>query len=365
MKVMLLIDSLVSGGMERRLVELVKGFDGYTDVQLHVVVFSDKIHYTEIYDYGIPVTILKREPKRNPKVFAQLYKLCKNWGPDLIHTWGTMSAVLAVPTSLLLRIKLINGFVVDASHNMKFNDTRLIRARLSFPFSKVIVGNSQAGLKAYGVSKNKRICIYNGFNSNRIASLEDIDLIRKKFNIKTKKVVGMVASFNERKDHKTLIKTGLQLLKKRRDITFLTVGHGENLAFCKAMVPKEFATHFIFAGEQKDVESIVNVFDIGVLMTNIQVHGEGISNAILEYMALEKPVVATRGGGTNEIVVDNQTGFLIEPESIPDLAEKLSILLDNPETAIQMGRKGKQRINEQFSIEKMITAYYELYQKLK
>lgn len=364
MKVMLLIDSLVSGGMERRLVELVKGFQGYPDVQLHVVVFRDNIHYTEIYDLNLSVTIIKREPKHNPMVFYKLYKLCKQWQPNIIHSWGTMSAVLAVPSALLQGIKFINGFVVDASHNMKYWDERLVRARLTFPFSKVIVGNSLAGLKSYKVSDKKAVCIYNGFNAIRLTALTSKDAIRNAFNISTKKVVGMVASFTNRKDYKSFIEAGLQVLKTYENVTFVAVGHGENLAFCKKMVPAAYRDNFVFTGEQKDVESIVNTFDIGVLLTNTEVHGEGISNAILEYMALGKPVVATEGGGTNEIVINGSTGYLIPTSSSDIVAERLLYLLKNDKEALQMGNRGEHRIEDMFSIDKMITAYYELYQKV-
>ena len=97
MKILLLIDSLVSGGRERRLIELIKGFANYSDVQLNLVVFSEKIHYQEIFELGIPVNILKRVPKRNPMDFYRLYKLCKSWKPDLMHSWGTMSAMVTLP----------------------------------------------------------------------------------------------------------------------------------------------------------------------------------------------------------------------------------------------------------------------------
>ena len=365
MKVLLLIDSLVSGGMERRLVELVKGFQDYPDMQLHVVVFREPIHYKEIYDMNVTVTLIKRVPKQNPMVFYKLYKLCKQWQPDLIHSWGTLSAVLAVPSSKLLGIKLINGFIVDASHNMTYWDERLVRARISFPFSKVIVGNSLAGLNAYKVSEEKRVCIYNGFNTDRIEVLEDKAVIRKKFGIQTEKIIGMVATFSDRKDYDTFIKAGLILLKQNTDMTMVAVGPGENLEKCKALIPSEYKGNFVFTGEQRDVESIINAFDIGVLTTNVNLHGEGISNAILEYMALGKPVVATSGGGTNEIVDDGKTGFLIPAESPQALAEKLYHLFDNQDEAIQMGLDAKERIAAMFSIKKMINAYYDLYQSIK
>lgn len=364
MKILLLIDSLVSGGRERRLIELIKGFADYQDVRLHLVVFSDKIHYQEVFELGIPVSILTRVPKRNPIVFYRLYQLCRDWKPDLIHSWGTMSAILSIPSSLLLNIKLINGNITDAPKNMDFFDERLFRARLTYPFSKVVVGNSLAGLMEYKVPEKKAVCIYNGFDGNRISNLKEKALIGKEFTIKTRSVIGMVGGFFDRKDYETYLKAALIVLNERKDITFVAVGDGPNLMKCKEMIPADHASRFIFTGLQTDVESIINVFDIGVLATNAEVHGEGISNAILEYMALGKPTVATSGGGTDEIVDHMKTGILIPPDSPEILAEQLTYLLDNPSECKTMGLEGRSRIDQLFSLARMTTEYYQLYQRL-
>ena len=364
MKILLLIDSLVSGGRERRLIELIKGFRDYPDVHLHLVVFSDNIHYQEVFQLGLPVKILERVPKRNPLVFYRLFKLCRKWKPDLIHSWGTMSAIWAIPSSLFLNIKLINGNVTDAPPNMGFFHKELFRAKLSFPFSAVVVGNSKAGLSAYKVPLKKRICIYNGFDDNRISDLQDKSEIKERFNIKPSKIVGMVGGFFDRKDYDTYVRSALIVLKQRTDVTFIAVGDGPNLTKCKEMIPSEHASRFIFTGVQTDVESIINVFDIGVLATNAEVHGEGISNAILEYMALEKPVVATIGGGTDEIVVDIITGMLIPPGSTSTMAKYLIQLLDDSEKAKKMGQAGRSRVLDFFSLDKMTKSYIELYGNL-
>jgi len=364
MKVLLLIDSLTSGGRERRLVELVKGFSNTKDIELALVVFSDRIHYKEIFEMGIPVKILKRVPKKNPMVLLQLYKFCKNWRPELIHSWATMSTILAIPTSIVLRIDLINANIVNAPINMGFFNKQYFRARITFPFSKVVLGNSWAGLKAYKVPKEKAVCIYNGFGSERLSSIKDSSEIRKLFSISTPKIVGMVASFTDKKDFKSYISAALIVLSEREDITFLAIGAGKNLEKCKRMIPSRFASFFIFTGVQTDIESIVNSFDIGVLATDTRVHGEGISNSILEYMALGKPTIATTGGGTNEIVQDLKTGFLI-PNNAPEvLAAKLNYLIDNPEEAKEMGQRGKNRIANMFSLSKMTSEYYKLYKKI-
>ena len=69
---------------------------------------------------------------------------------------------------------------------------------------------------------------------------------------------------------------------------------------------------FIFTGRQSNVESIINCFDVAVLATIIV----GISNAAMEYMPLEKPVIVTEGGGTSELVKDEVTGYLVREGNV-------------------------------------------------
>ena len=91
----------------------------------------------------------------------------------------------------------------------------------------------------------------------------------------------------------------------------------------KVSVPVSLLNKIIFLGKRSNVESIINIFDVGILLTNSKVHGEGISNSIMEYMALGKPVIATRGGGTNEVVIEGENGYLIDPFNEDQLIEKI------------------------------------------
>ena len=121
---------------------------------------------------------------------------------------------------------------------------------------------------------------------------------------------------------------------------------------------------FFFLGRQKDVQRYVRIFDIAVLSTNARVHAEGMSNAIMEYMAMEKPVIATDSGGNRELVNDGRTGYLVPPFSSCDMVDKMMKLLDNKELRLSMGQQGKRKVIEEFSTEKMVGQYFELYQSL-
>ncbi len=270
---------------------------------------NETIQYQDVFSLNIKIHYLLRKTKKDLSVFRKFYRICKEYKPDLVHCWNDMTAVISVPACQLLKIKLINGMVADTPVQQNILNKSWLRARLTFPFSDKIIGNSNSGLAGYGAPVKKSLCIYNGMDFNRFKNLKDLDNIRKEIfgsYDSSLFVAGMVAAFEHRKDYKTLVNGAISLLQSNNSIRFLLVGHGTDFDEIKNSVPAAIKDKIIFLGKRNDVESIVNLFDVGILLTNSKVHGEGISNSIIEYMALGKPVIATRGGGTNELVIDKR-----------------------------------------------------------
>ncbi len=360
MKILFFIDSFPAGGKERRLLELMKGLKLKPGVEFELVIMSNDVHYKEIFSLGIKVHFVIRKTKKDISVFSQFYRICKNFKPEIVHCWDSMSVVYIVPVTKLLGIKLVNGMVVDTPTQRNFRNKNWLRAKLTFPFSHVILGNSKAGLQGYGAPKRKSICIYNGFNFNRTVDLDNKEIIRKKLGIQTQYVIGMVASFSRFKDYPTYYKAAELILAERKDVTFLAIGDFTDSNESKQMITEELTSYFRFLGRQSSIESLVNSLDIGVLAT----FTEGISNSILEYMALAKPVIATDGGGTKEIVEDGETGFLVSTSNPSELAEKMNILLNDNNLRQKMGMKGMEKVRKQFLLSNMVDECLLNYQKL-
>ena len=358
MKILFIIDGFTSGGKERRLTELMNTLKPDQDIEFELITMSNSIHYQEILDLNIPIHYLVRHTKKDLRIFYKLYKLCKTLKPDIIHCWDSMTAVYCVPVCRILHIPLINGMVVDAPKKQNIFNKYWLRARLTFPFSDYIVGNSKAGIHAYKSPAEKSVIIPNGFNFNRIENVADKSIILQQLSVKSKYVIGMVATFSEYKDYSTFFKAAQLILNNRSDITFLAIGFNTDSISAKMMVEHKYQEHFRLLGSKSGIESYINIMDICVLST----FTEGISNSILEYMALGKPVIATFGGGTNEIIVNGKTGILVQVSNPEDLASKIQFLLQDENLRLSMGIAGKKRIEEVFSINKMVNSYKVLYQ---
>lgn len=359
MKILLLINGLMAGGKERQFVELVKQLKHHEGIEYRLGLMNEHIHYKEVLNLQTDIHYFTRRIKKDPTIFFKLFKVSKLFRPDIIHTWDTLTTIYAIPVAKLLNIKLLNFSIQNAPNYLnQFNKTWLLR--LTFPFSDRIVANSNAGLQAYSPPTKRSTYIYNGFDFARLNELNSKNAVRKKFNIRTKYIVGMVASFTQNKDYNTFLSVAKRVVKERNDVCFVTIGDGPSFKKYRELYKENENPRIRFLGKQQNVESIVNIFDITVLTT----FTEGISNSIMEYMALGKPVIATIGGGTKEIVEHNKTGFLIEPKQIDNFYSYLSVLLNDPVKAKKMGKEGQKKIRRSFSLELMVKQFAELYKQM-
>jgi glycosyltransferase involved in cell wall biosynthesis len=354
LKILFFIESLRLGGKERRLVELLKYLNSNHHFEILLVLTRNEIDYQEVYDFGINIQIIERKYfKKDPKLFFSFYKIAKEYKPDILHVWGNMVALYAIPAKLLLNIPLINSQITDAFDAVPEG---LLSHKTTFRFSDLIIANSNAGLKSYKSPMKKSRVIYNGFDFERLKNIRPTNEIRNLFNIKTKFVVGMAATFSELKDYKSYIIAANILLSEGINCTFLCMGKGDDLSYRELVLP-EWKENVKFLGLQSDVESVMDCCDVGVLST----YTEGLPNSVLEFMALGKPVVVTKGGGTEELVLNKETGFLVNQQSPGDLAENIRFLLENPEKAQKMGEKGKERIYSNFTLSTMAQQFVKVY----
>ncbi len=362
-KILTIIDSFHAGGKERRLLELLKGLIA-RGVRCELIVMSKVVTYPALYDLDIEIHFVERKSRLDPTVLPRIYRIIKRAQPAIIQSWSSMTSVYVFTLAKWFGIPFVNAIIADAPRYVKPFSQPWLRRKLTFPFSDAIISNSAAGIVAYDAPRQKSHVMYNGFDFNRIKNTVPPETLRQQLGIHTPKVVGMVGKFQTRKDYHTYLSAALRVINERSDVTFLAVGDGEMLSACQQMVKDQDQQRIIFTGRREDVESVVNLFNIGVLTTNHRVHGEGISNALMEYMVLGKPVIATQGGGTAELVLDGEVGYVIAPADVGALVEKLHLLLNDDSLAQLLGSAGKTRIHEHFNLDRMAEEYISLYQKL-
>ena len=105
----------------------------------------------------------------------------------------------------------------------------------------------------------------------------------------------------------------------------------------------------------------MNICDIGILISNKKIHQEGISNALLEFMALGKPVIANDNGGNSELIDTDRNGFILKNDTYMAVKESIISLLDNEKLRSRFGSESKAIVKEKFAIKRMIDLFIQEY----
>lgn len=367
-RILFFIGKLGAGGKERRLIELLTYLKEKGGYELMLVLTKNIIHYPYFFKLGIPYKIIEKNRAGNGvTVFFKFYQLCKQFVPHLIHTWGGMQTFYSLPSVIGQKIPLINSQISSAPPKLKRWSVSQLINRINFRFSKVILSNSQAGVDAFKPPVKKIKVIYNGMNMVRFASLPDAEKIKSRYGITTPYAVVMVANFTPNKDYNLFYKIAERVIEIREDITFVGVGGyspddaPDDTEYRRILNLSAGNPKIIFTGKINDVEAVVNACDIGVLFSP---NGEGISNAILEYMALGKPVIANAAGGTKEIVHHKKNGYLIQSETEEEIAALITGLITDQEKIGSFGKESKRIIAETFTLNKMGREFERVYKEV-
>jgi len=328
-----------------------------------LVLTEDEIHYNYAHDLISEIKILKRQYlRKDPVIFYKFYRLCIDFKPDVIHTWGSMLAFYALPVSLFKRIPHINGHIADAPGYLKKSGFHYFVTKIGFHYSDIVLSNSLAGLKSYNVSGDKCHVIYNGLDLRRFDNLHNKDQVRLMYGINTRFLIIMVASYTTLKKYDQFLEVAESFISERDDVTFLAVGdtNADRSEFERIQTRYGKLANTKLLNKIDQVEPLINASDIGILFT----HGEGISNSILEYMACAKPVLASDAGGTIEIIDDGKTGFLITHHSTNQIKEIINGLLEDEDWRNQIGFEARTTVEKRFAIDLMGKNFEELYQSV-
>lgn len=189
--------------------------------------------------------------------------------------------------------------------------------------------------------------------------------LKEKLGIEDKIVILYIGRLIQQKGLECLIKAFARVLQENLQIFLIIVGEGPLKNTLKSLVNElKIGNNIIFLGAipYDQIHEIHAISDITVLPSIPTKNWmEQFGYVLIEAMACGKPIVASRSGAIPEIVIDNETGFLVEPGNISDLAEKISLLASDSKLREKMGYKGRVRVEKNFSYEVIIPKIKKLY----
>ena len=212
-----------------------------------------------------------------------------------------------------------------------------------------------------GLAPERVTTIRSGIHFQRIENIGDGSYLRDEFAISEDTlVIGTVGALGPYKDHHNFLEAAVIVKRSVPNTRFLVVGDGElRKELERYSASRGLSEDVLFTGFRKDVLEITKIFDIFVLCSYL----EGMGTAILDAMALEKPIVATQVGGIPEIVLQGENGFLVPPRDPNKLAEAILKLANEPSLRYKMGSYSREHVRN-FDVKKTIDQTEAMYSKL-
>jgi sugar transferase (PEP-CTERM/EpsH1 system associated) len=309
----------------------------------------------------IKVHFLKRKQGIDYFYPFKLAKLLKKKGVQILHLHNSTAFFYGVIAGKLAGIPAIvyTEHARDIFPNLK---VRIADKLLSYFTDKIIVVADylKKNLIEYEKFDGEKIfVIYNGINPAEFNIKTDHIKKRRELDIDVNvPVIGIVARLDPIKNHACLINAMKHVINKFPEAVLLIIGGGPVHSELESLVKDlKLEKNVRFLGTRADVPELMSVIDVFVLCSR----SEGLSVTLLEAMAAGKPVVATRVGGTPELIEHDINGLLVESDDEEGLSKALIELLTDKSKSLKLGEAAGRKINDSFTLAHMVKKYEKIY----
>ena len=350
--------SLVAGGAETYALTIASQLDARRYRAILCAVDQGGALEDEIERLGIPYLILHRRPGLQLSLIWRLYRLFRRWKVDVVQTHHFNQLFYSA-----LGAKLAGARLIHTEHSVEVYKRRSLRTALRFLArlcdQVIAISNDgervlreQVGIPARQLTVIRAGVELNGFigsksEARRALGLEDTD-----------RIVTIIARLFPEKNHRLLLAAFAEVIRHVERARLLIVGEGiERDAILAEIDRLGLGEHVRMLGVRRDVARILTASDVFALSSD----REGLPIAVLEAMAVAKPVVATSVGDLPLIVHDGVTGRLVPPQDPAALAAALADLLNDQARAAVMGTNAQQLVAQRYTLRAMIDQYTALY----
>jgi len=367
--ILFIIPSLGMGGAEIQLLSLLKGLNS-RKYRIAVAVFyrgeALEIQFKALR--GVQLFDLGKRHEWDFRHLMTLSRILRRERFAIIQPYNVSARLIGIAAAKMHRVPFTVVMERNAKEVYSSLGSRIyhLLERWAIRKANLVIANSQAGREfsvVRGVAKERIKVIYNGIDPARLCVRLSREQIRAKHLIgENGFIVGMVARMFPQKDHPTFLRAARKIATEKPDVRFLLVGEGPDFERVRLLVNElDLDRQVIFAGGVDNVADYLNAMDL-VLLTSKK--SEGCSNALIEAMALGRPVIATRVAGNVELIEDGVTGRLVMPQKPQELADVILELLKNPEMLPALGGAAKSMALQRFSHQAMVKSFEEVYESL-
>lgn len=331
-------------------------------IRCHLVCQFDSPLARKAQEAGVEVFPLPMRGELDLPASLRIRKLITRQGYDILHSHTSHAHTLAFFASLGCKTcRLVTRRVDFSIIRNRFLPINGIKYRFMADHYIAISHKIKEVMVNDGIAAERISVVHSGIDLQRFAGISG-DHLLSEFKLKPdERVVINVAHLAGHKGQKYLVRAIPYVLAKLPNTKFFIIGKGELMEELKALASSlGLERELIFTGFRRDVGAFYQIADLCV-MSSVE---EGLGTAVLDAMALGKPVVATAAGGLPEIVHGGKTGKLVAPADPLALAEGIIELLTCKEMAITMANQARALVQQCFSIQAMVNRNIEVYHKI-
>lgn len=352
-------------GAERVVIELLSAFT-HEDIDAFLGILENRsnahlIIAEEAMKYITNVNIFPCNGKMDIKTILSLRKFIEINKIDVIHSHGYKAnfyGVMALVSKEIPHVATCHNWL-STNHKMKLYEW--IDKKMLNKFDKIVAVSDDVERKILrsGVNRDKVLKIKNGINTEKYSEQNARSSIRAEFGIKDQSIlIGSIGRLDRNKGLDYLIKAAKKLITEFNNLLFMIVGDGSSKQELLDEVDElGMRERIIFTGFRNDIPSILSAIDIFVLPSLM----EGLPMVLLEAMASEKPIVATRVGDIPLVLKNNESGILINQRDEDELAAAIRFLVENKSYSRFIAEKGLERVRNEYSSKQMARRYREVY----
>ncbi len=308
---------------------------------------------------GVPTTEVPMHGLTAPRTIGVLRGLAREMSADLIHTHLTRATYMGFFTGAMERIPVVSTVHV-ATRDFAY---RFLPMRNHWYVA--VSDYLRQRLVDRGVPPDHVETVYNGTDFGGASAAPRVDGLSVRAELGLPADAALVGEFGRVdafKGQHILVQAAPSIVSRCPQAYFIFVGYAEpsiQQRLWEMASSAGVADRLRFTGVRNDVPRLMHAMDVMTLPSIT----EACSMAIIESMAVGRPVVATRAGGNVELIVEGETGRLTE-RTPAALAQAISSLLEDPEERSRMGEAARLRADERFTVGAMATAMERLYSRV-
>lgn len=383
-KLMKFLSTFGFGGTERQVINLVRHLDrSRFDLSFGCMNRCGQF-LGDIEQQQVPISEYRIKCLYMPNTIRQQLRLAMNLRREKIqisHTYNFYANTFAIPAARLAGVPVVIASIRDTG--MCISSAKIRVHQLACRFADCVLVNAEAvrqWLTGQGYSAEKITVIRNGIDLSRFSRPVDSTGLRRELGLpECAPLVVVLARLAPQKGIETFMEAAVTVSERCPDVRFLIVGdiffsipRGDGVvepdaAYQQAYQQKLFqyadrlglSERIVFTGYRSDIPELLSQATVSVLPSH---SGEGLSNSLLESMAAGVAVIATDVGGNAEAIGEHgRTGLLVPPRDPGTLAQAICAVLNDRHLARRLGYEAKQRVTENFSLERMVRETENLY----